>query len=170
MTCDNPALPTDDTNLVMRAAKLLAQRFGEPIDRTNFAFPSASAVARATLPGLLACKLGFRAKYLLAAARAVNAGALDLGALPGMERERAEEELMKLDGVGEKIANCVLLFSCGHDEAFPVDVWMKRALKRIKRRKHFGPYAGWAQQYLFHAERQSALGASGHCHHIFNPS
>lgn len=142
---------------IRQIVELLAQRFGEPIDGTHFAFPTASAVARATLPGLLACKLGFRAKYLLAAAHAVDTGRLDLGALPGMERHRAEEELMKLHGVGEKIANCVLLFSCGHDEAFPVDVWMKRALRRVKRQVNFGPYAGWAQQYLFHAERQSAI-------------
>jgi N-glycosylase/DNA lyase len=142
---------------IRQIVELLAQRFGEPIDGTHFAFPSASAVARATLPELLACKLGFRAKYLLAAARAVDADRLDLRTLPGMERKRAEEELMKLNGVGEKIANCVLLFSCGHDEAFPVDVWMERALRRVKRQVNFGPYAGWAQQYLFHAERQSAI-------------
>ena len=142
---------------IRQIVELLAQRFGEPIDGTHFAFPSASAVTRATLPELLACKLGFRAKYLLAAARSVDAGRLDLGSLPGMERHRAEEELMKLNGVGEKIANCVLLFSSGHDEAFPVDVWMKRALRRVRRQVNFGPYAGWAQQYLFHAERQSAI-------------
>jgi N-glycosylase/DNA lyase len=149
---------------IRQIVELLAQRLGNPIDGNHVAFPSAEAVARATLPELLACKLGFRAQYLLAAARAVDAGRLDLGALPNMERARSEEELMKLDGVGEKIANCVLLFSCGHDEAFPVDVWMKRALRRVKQRKHLGPYAGWAQQYLFHFERNLSSGL------VFNPS
>ena len=85
-----------------------------------------------------------------------------------MEYERALEELIKLPGVGEKIANCTLLFSCGFDHAFPIDVWIERALRRIYfdgktrvtarelrefARSHFGPYAGWAQQYLFFNER-----------------
>ncbi|MBM3859126.1 MAG: hypothetical protein FJ395_05685 [Verrucomicrobia bacterium] len=137
---------------IRQIVELLAKRFGEPIGAAR-AFPSAEAIARTTLADLRACKLGFRAAYLHAAARRVADGQLDLAALRTMEYERAREELLKLHGVGEKIANCVLLFSCGHNEAFPVDVWMKRALQRVKRRTDFGPYAGWAQQYLFHAER-----------------
>jgi N-glycosylase/DNA lyase len=140
----------------------LADRFGR-----DDAFPSVDVIARATHRQLLDCKLGFRAKYLLAAARAIDSGAVRLDKLPAMEYERALEELTKLTGVGEKIAACTLLFSCGHNEAFPIDVWIERALKRIyfpKRkvkpkqlreftRSHFGPYAGWAQQYLFFQER-----------------
>jgi N-glycosylase/DNA lyase len=138
---------------IRQIVELLAQHFGEPIAPGAFAFPTPAAIARATLPDLLACKLGFRAKYLLAAARAVDDGRLDLAALPAMELPRAREELLQLNGVGEKIANCALLFGCGHDAAFPVDVWMQRALKKVRKRTHFGPYAGWAQQYLFYAER-----------------
>lgn len=157
---------------IRQIVELLARRFGEVVGRGRppgcppargdsahpavalyHAFPSASVIARATLPELLACKLGFRAKYLLAAARAVDTGRLDLGALRRMELGRAREELLKLAGVGDKIANCTLLFGCGQDAAFPVDVWMQRALRRVKRRRDFGPYAGWAQQYLFFDER-----------------
>jgi N-glycosylase/DNA lyase len=141
---------------IRQIVELLAQRFGEPVG-DEYAFPSAAVLARAVLPELLACKLGFRAKYLLAAAQAVDNGALDLDGLRRMELARAREELMKLDGVGEKIANCVLLYSCGHDAAFPVDVWMQRALRRVGRRVDFGPYAGWAQQYLFHTERMRSI-------------
>ncbi len=130
----------------------LARCFGEPVG-AHYSFPAAAVIARQSLPALLACKLGFRAKYLLAAARAVDDGTLDLAALAGMEHGRAVEELTKLPGVGPKIANCVLLFSCGHDAAFPVDVWVARSLRRMKRRVDFGPQAGWAQQYLFFAER-----------------
>ncbi|MCG3150260.1 MAG: hypothetical protein PCFJNLEI_03741 [Verrucomicrobiae bacterium] len=135
----------------------LAERLGE-----NGAFPAVERVARAELPALAACKLGFRAKYLLAAARMVESGAVRLAELPAMEYGRALEELLKIPGVGEKIANCTLLFSCGHHEAFPIDVHVQRSLKRLfprrkltppKIRAHFGPYAGWAQQYLFYAER-----------------
>ncbi len=131
------------------------------------AFPTADVVARATHRQLLDCKLGFRAKYLLAAAQAIDSGEVRLDRLPAMEYERALEELMKLAGVGEKIAACTLLFSCGHDEAFPIDVWVERSLRRLYfpgkkvpakklrefTRSHFGPYAGWAQQYLFFQER-----------------
>jgi N-glycosylase/DNA lyase len=104
----------------------------------------------------------------LATARMIDNGDVKLDALRSMEYERALEELVRLPGVGEKIANCVLLFSCGFDEAFPIDVWIERALRRLYfprkhnvthrqlrefARSHFGPYAGWAQQCLFFSER-----------------
>jgi len=140
----------------------LACRFGK-----GNAFPSVDVIARASHRELWDCKLGFRAKYLLAAARAIDRGEVRLDSLSAMEYERALEELMKLPGVGEKIAACTLLFSCGHNEAFPIDVWIERALRRLYfpgrrvtakqlhqfTRSHFGPYAGWAQQYLFFQER-----------------
>lgn len=149
----------------------LANRFGEAIEtpeKTHRSFPGVAAIARASHQELWDCKLGFRAKYLLATARLIDEGKLDLQALRSMPHEQALEELVKLPGVGEKIASCALLFSCGFDQAFPIDVWIERALKRIyfprkKRvthrelraftRDHFGPYAGWAQQYLFFQER-----------------
>ena len=135
---------------IRQIVDLLATYYGDA-----GAFPGVDVIARASLPDLLACKLGFRAKHLLAAAQAIDAGRVRLYDLPGMEYDRAMEELLKLNGVGEKIANCTLLFGCGFDEAFPVDVWVKRALVRlgIKSPTHFGPYAGWAQQYLFFSER-----------------
>ena len=147
----------------------LARRFGQPLAAGDaFSFPDAATLAKATLPQLRACKLGFRAEYLLAAARLVDRGELRLQALPALEYERALEELTKIHGVGEKIANCTLLFSCGFDQAFPIDVWMQRALHRLGWRgkkitratvlKHFGPYAGWAQQYLFYNERSRNSG------------
>jgi N-glycosylase/DNA lyase len=156
---------------IRQIVSLLAQRFGEPIDDTHHAFPTVSAIAHASHQQLWDCKLGFRAKNLLAAARMIDAGQLDLDTLRLMEYDRALEELMKLPGVGEKIANCALLFACGFNHAFPIDVWIERALRRIyftgkKRvtarelrdftRSHFGPYAGWAQQYLFFQERTSS--------------
>ena len=141
----------------------LARRFGQPLSENAFAFPDATTLAKATVAQLRTCKLGFRAEYLLAAARMVDQGKIRLEALPALDYERALEELTKIHGVGEKIANCTLLFSCGFDQAFPIDVWMQRALHRLGWRgkkitraavlKHFGPYAGWAQQYLFYNER-----------------
>ena len=112
--------------------------------------------------------MGFRAPYLLEAARAVADGRLDLGGLARQSEEEARARLTALRGVGRKIADCVLLFACGFPLAFPVDVWVARALRELYfpgRRVtsnalqvfstgHFGPYAGYAQQYLFHYMRQ----------------
>jgi len=152
---------------IRQIVELLSRRFGEPIGDSFHAFPTVEAIACASHQQLWDCKLGFRAKNLLAAAQMIDGGKVDLHRLHAMEYESAVEELLKLAGVGEKIANCVLLFSCGFDQAFPIDVWIERALRRLyfPRRKvaakklrefahsHFGPYAGWAQQYLFFNER-----------------
>ena len=153
---------------IRQIVELLAHRFGEPIGNDFHAFPTVEAIARASHEQLLECKLGFRAKNLLATAQMIDSGAIKFDALRSMEYGHALEELVKLPGVGEKIANCVLLFSCGFDQAFPIDVWIERALCRLyfprKRNvthrqlrefigSHFGPCAGWAQQYLFFAER-----------------
>jgi N-glycosylase/DNA lyase len=159
---------------------LLCERFGEPINGRSvespgrpdsasgralqFAFPSPDKIAAATEAGLRACKMGFRAPSLLAAAREIAGGKFDLEKIRALEYSEARAELMKLRGVGGKIADCVLLFAYGFDSAFPVDVWVERALqqlyfprRRVSERKlrhfattHFGPHAGHAQQYLFH--------------------
>ncbi|HEX3627977.1 MAG TPA: DNA glycosylase [Verrucomicrobiae bacterium] len=131
------------------------------------AFPSAEKIAGLTEKDLRDCRMGFRAPNLLAAARQIAEGKLDLESLRHKSYQEARVELMKLRGVGEKIADCVLLFAYGFDSAFPVDVWVERALRTLyfPRRRvnedallkfaatHFGPHAGYAQQYLFHYMR-----------------
>ena len=130
-------------------------------------FPSAEKIAAATESELRACKMGFRAPHLLAAARQIAGGTFDLNRPRHLSLPEARAELMKLRGVGGKIADCVLLFAYGFDGAFPVDVWVERALRQLyfpgrrvtaKRLRHFaathfGPHAGCAQQYLFHYRR-----------------
>jgi len=132
-----------------------------------FAFPTPQRIARLTEADLRACKMGFRAPHLLAAARQIADGKLDLERPRRLPLDEARMELMKLRGVGGKIADCVLLFAYGFDSAFPVDVWVERALRKLyfPRRRvtakrlrhfaatHFGPHAGYAQQYLFHYMR-----------------
>jgi N-glycosylase/DNA lyase len=133
----------------------------------GFAFPPAERIARATETELRACKMGFRAPHLLAAARQIADGKLNLERLRHLTLAEARGELMKLRGVGRKIADCVLLFAYGFDGAFPVDVWVERVLRefyfprrRVSAKRlqhfaatHFGPHAGYAQQYLFHYMR-----------------
>jgi len=157
---------------IRQIIELLCERFGDAIPvprgaRPAFAFPSPAQIAAASEADLRACKMGFRAPGLLAAAREIDSGRLDLESLRKLSYTEAREQLMILHGVGGKIADCVLLFAYGFDSAFPLDVWVKRALRELyfpKRRvtdrrlekfsaTHFGPHAGYAQQYLFHYMR-----------------
>ena len=157
---------------IQQIIRLLCARYGPPLDPSTVhpldaAFPIAAQIAGVTEDGLRGCKMGFRAPYLLATARRVADGAMDLEALRGMTMEEAEARLLELPGVGEKIAQCVLLFAYDFPRAFPIDVWVRRALVELyfpRRRPsparlrrfiatHFGPHAGYAQQYLFHYMR-----------------
>jgi len=180
---------------IRQIVALLCERFGEPVVGTrstaspsspeksgtrwnaslptseahplSHSFPTPEKIAALTEAELRACKMGFRAPNLLNAARQIAKGKLDLERLRQLSCAEAREELMTLRGVGGKIADCVLLFAYGFDGAFPVDVWVERALQRLyfpRRRAsekrlrrfaatHFGPRAGYAQQYLFHYMR-----------------
>lgn len=151
---------------IQQIIALLCERFGEAIPGGR-AFPTAVRLANATESELRGCKMGFRAPFVLAAAKAVASGELDLAHLHALPTTEARAALMGLHGVGRKIADCVLLFAYGKQDAFPVDVWVRRALtelyfprrrpsaKRLERfaNTHFGPNAGYAQQYLFHYVR-----------------
>ncbi len=157
---------------IQQIVELLCTRFGSalampPGARMTHAFPTAAQLATTTEADLRACKMGFRAPNLLAAARAVDSGELDLNLVGQGTVEQAREQLMRLPGVGPKIANCVLLFAYGYQQAFPVDVWVMKALRQLyfpKRQPrperlqrfvdtYFGSNAGYAQQYLFHYMR-----------------
>jgi N-glycosylase/DNA lyase len=132
-----------------------------------YSFPAAARLAEASEAGLRACKMGFRAPNLLATARKIAEGEVNLEQLHNLPTEEARAQLDSLPGVGRKIADCVLLFAYGKQSAFPVDVWVMKALQQLyfPRRKvklerlhrfaatHFGPNAGYAQQYLFHYMR-----------------
>lgn len=146
----------------------LRARFGEPVAGSLAnAYPEPSALAQVTEADLRACRLGFRAKSLLATARRVAGGEIDLASLHRMATPEAREALCGLPGVGRKVANCVLLFACERLDAVPVDVWIARVLSAMRRRKgspreleeyshrRFGRYAGYIQQYLFHHARMS---------------
>ena len=157
---------------IQQIIAILCERFGEPVvaptgNGRAWAFPSPARLAAAKEEELRACKMGFRARYLLTTAGRVAQGECDLAAIGRLSVEEARSELMQLPGVGRKIADCVLLFAYGFQPAFPVDVWVMKALRQLyfsHRRvnlprlhrfaaTHFGPNAGYAQQYLFHYMR-----------------
>ena len=149
----------------------IADAFGDSIPGTRRrTFPSAATVADAGEAALRELGLGFRAKYLAPAARQVAEGDIDLYALREVEYAEVAMAITGLAGVGDKVGNCVMLFSLDKLEAFPVDVWIDRALRewyfedgvgkslpRTRMREwaqaRFGEYAGYANQYLFHSRR-----------------
>lgn len=165
----------------------LSRKFGEKrvLDRyTFYTFPTAEKLAKANLKELIECGLGYRAKYVSETAKKAANGELEIESLKEKSYEKARETLLTLRGVGLKVADCVSLFSLEKLEAFPVDVWIKRALLKhyakhfekgfirkisVKKsltkadyerlslfgRSYFGVYAGYAQEYLYHFERTS---------------
>lgn len=140
----------------------LCETFGEvtELDGERFyTFPDAARLAECTESQLAPLRCGYRAAYILTAARAVASGELKPDELIDADYKEAKRALLALNGVGEKVANCVVLFGLYHMEAFPIDVWIRRAL-----REHFPPdfdpaclgeYAGLAQQYIFYYAREN---------------
>lgn len=133
--------------------------------------PTWTELAAVSENDLRACSLGFRARHVAAIARFLAANPGWLAATEHAPYPEAKARLLTLQGVGEKVADCVLLFGAGRLEAFPVDTWILKALARRYDlagwkptqvahfgRTHFGPQAGLAQQYLFAYERAAARG------------
>jgi N-glycosylase/DNA lyase len=154
----------------IRAMSLALRRmFGSPVEGSPVeAYPGFETVAAAREEDLLACGLGYRAANLLQTARELDGGTLDLDHLAGAPTWRLRQELMRLPGVGVKVANCVLLFAYERLDAVPIDVWIHRILMAMRKgrpgtpsqlaryaRRRLGPWAGYVQQYLFHQARTS---------------
>ncbi|NLB29913.1 MAG: DNA-3-methyladenine glycosylase 2 family protein [Clostridiales bacterium] len=142
---------------IKKIVETLCSLFGEEISPGRFAFPGAEKIASLTEERLSPLRAGYRAKYILEAARAVSSGDIDLRALSEAPGEEALRKLKALPGVGDKVASCVMLFGLGQLDAFPIDVWVKKALRARFDSDFdpcvFSPYAGVAQQYIFYYER-----------------
>ena len=143
----------------------LRKTFGRPT-KYGHTYPSPARLAASDEDALRACGLGYRAKYLLATARMIARGEVDLDVIAELETPVLRAALVKLPGVGVKVANCVLLFAYERLEAVPIDVWIRRVLIAMRHgrggtasqlsryaRDKLGPYAGYVQQYLFHRAR-----------------
>jgi len=143
---------------IKKIVRALCERAGDRIDGSDeFSFPPPTSVSRLGVDGLFELKTGFRAKYIYDAASRVACGEISLDGIMDMPSALGADELCKIKGVGPKVAACALLFGFGKYDAFPVDVWIKKAIEKYFPGEfdpsRLGPYAGVAQQYLFYYER-----------------
>ncbi|MCX6700692.1 MAG: 8-oxoguanine DNA glycosylase [Methanomicrobiales archaeon] len=152
---------------IKRRITLLCREFGNEISSDGepcFSFPTREALAGAEECQVRACSLGYRAPFLCHVAQAIQANPGWEATIHNLPYEEARKELMHYQGVGRKVADCVLLFGFGRLEAVPVDVWIERIIRQhylmsgekanyeyLRRyaQDYFGPYAGYAQEYLF---------------------
>ncbi|XCP85947.1 DNA glycosylase [Roseburia hominis] len=145
---------------IRRCIHNICEKYGE--ERRNFhgevfyTFPKPEALAGLDENALMECNLGYRSKYVVRAARSVLSGEIDLEAVEGMPYKKAKAELLKLFGVGEKVADCICLFALHHLQAFPVDTHIQQALgahyKRGFPHRRYGKFQGVIQQYIFYYE------------------
>ena len=145
---------------ITKCVKNLCLLFGETCynksKQVYNAFPSAERLAACTADELAPIRLGYRAKYIVAAARQVASGEVDLDAVRRMDYAHAKAELMRLTGVGVKVAECICLFALHHIDAFPIDTHIRQMLdahypKGFPLRRYRG-FAGVMQQYAFYYE------------------
>ncbi len=154
---------------IKQCVAALSRKFGRKIDGGFYAMPDFETLARSDVSEILECKLGFRAKYLSESAKKISADKFDPEWLREMPYAEAKKYLVSLSGIGEKVADCILLFGCSRFEAFPVDTWIRQAMSRLygtendpKKIRAFASekfplYAGFAQQLVFAAMRNNML-------------
>lgn len=134
----------------------LCELCGKEISEGVYAFPEVEVLAKMSPEDLAPIRAGFRARYIIDAAKKVESGEVDFERIRDLSYDEAKAELMKITGVGVKVADCVLLYGFHKLQGFPMDVWMKRAMAVLfdsLSPESFGEYAGIAQQYIFHYSR-----------------
>lgn len=155
-------------------------KFGTKIKFDNqefYGFPEPIRIAKASIQEIQSCGVGYRAKFIIDAAKIVETKEIDFDYLKKLNYHDAKETILSVPGIGNKVADCILLFSLDKTEAFPLDTWMIKILKKYYLEKfeigtksitekqynilhekivnYFGPYAGYAQQFLFKMEREN---------------
>ncbi len=153
---------------IKKIIEALCRRFGDRIEYSDklgipsgdyYSFPTAERLSRLDISDLSELKAGYRDKYIIDAAQKAASGEISLDDISGMSTANAKKELMKIKGVGGKVADCILLFSCERYETFPKDVWIKRIVEELYGvpekeidgfiSEKYGDLAGFAQQYLY---------------------
>lgn len=159
--------------MIKRAIENISKTYGKAIEyksKTYYAFPTLEEFSVATSEDVEALGVGFRAKYIVKALEDLSNGTYDLNEIRLSDDDGCHEGLKNFSGVGPKVADCIMLFSMGKYSAFPVDVWVKRAMQffyvapdvslpKIRQfaRDKFGNLSGFAQQYLFYYARENNI-------------
>ncbi|MGP8320241.1 MAG: DNA-3-methyladenine glycosylase family protein [Methanosarcinaceae archaeon] len=156
---------------IKKRISLLSRMFGEEIAEGYYSFPDATSLADADESDICDCKLGFRGGRIQRAAQQVTDGEFSFGELFRMDYYGAREKLIEIEGIGEKVADCILLFSLDKMESFPVDTHVRQVVEKYYAddeyfiesmsnhkmgewgRSYFGEYCGYAQEYLFYCWR-----------------
>lgn len=158
----------------------LSKKFGNKVEYGNeefFLFPTADKLAKASIDEIISCGVGYRAKFIKEASKMILAEKINFEYVKNCNYQETKEIIRRIPGVGNKVADCVMLFSLEKLESFPLDRWMIRILEKYysnefqintktitekqydhlhqKIVNHFGPYAGYSQQFLFKMEREN---------------
>lgn len=158
--------------MIKRCIENMSRKWGKAIEyngKTYYGFPEVSKIAQASVSELESTGTGFRAKYIKDTAEKIYANN-NIDYIKKLSDDECHDELMKFNGIGPKVADCIMLFSMQKYSAFPVDVWVKRAmihfylapdvsLNKIREfgRKKFNKLSGFAQQYLFYYARENNI-------------
>ena len=161
---------------IKQLVKKISEKYGNYLGTINnekyYSFPSPKVLGTITEERFREMKTGFRAPYLADAVEKLSSGYLCEKTFKNLNEEQARKKLIEIKGVGEKVANCVMLFSLGYRDAFPIDVWIKRIMESVYfngedtskeriaefAREKYGEYGGYAQQYLFCFGRDNKVG------------
>ena len=158
--------------LVRRISEEYGEYLGEINGEKYYSFPEVEILGTITEEQFREMKTGFRAPYLADAVEKLSKNVISAVDFQGMDEDDARKKLMEIKGVGEKVANCVMLFGLGYRSAFPIDVWMKRIMETLYfqgkdtkkeliadfAKEMYGEYGGYAQQYLFCYGRDNNVG------------
>lgn len=155
---------------ISKTIENISKTYGKKVifnEKEYYLFPTPEELSKASIEDLRNLNLGFRDKYVYNATKAVVERKINLKEISEMPYKEAKKELMKIQGVGAKVADCILLFSMNKLEAFPIDTWIKKVMTKIYNtnenlkdiencaKERFGEYAGIAQQYLFYYMREN---------------
>lgn len=159
--------------MIKRAINNISKAYGDAIEykgNTYYTFPTIGQFKKATLEEVESLGVGFRAKYIIDAVEKISNKIYNLEEIKALNDDECHEALKQFNGIGPKVSDCIMLFSMQKYSAFPVDVWVKRAMQyfyvapdvslpkiRVFARNKFGELAGFAQQYLFYYARENKI-------------
>ena len=159
---------------ISKSVNEISKRYGKKIEfegEDYYLFPTPKQLENVTVEDYRSCGVGFRDKYIYDTVKRINEKQVDLDNIQKMDTLDLRKELLNLMGVGPKVADCILLFSCNREEVFPIDVWVERIMEKLyfnsqtttKKKileyatSHFGSDAGIIQQHLFYNIRENML-------------